>query len=273
MGEFNLSDLEKIESSEEVMDLLIEKGIIKEKKFLKQLYYEKELNLLQKELVRLQTYVEESNQRILLIFEGRDASGKGGLIKRMREIVNPKKNPIVALSKPTEKEQGQWYFQRYFLHLPNQGEMAYFDRSWYNRAVVEPVFNFVSKDKYELFLKQVKEVENLLVEDGIILFKFFLNISKKEQKKRLDDRSKEFIKQWKLGELDKQAQEKWDEYTHYIEKMWKKTGTKENPWIVIDTDDKKTARLNVIKYLLTHIPGFTPEGNWQVDEDVIQLKK
>lgn len=269
MSEFNLNDLEKIHKQEEIMNFLIDNGIIKEKKFLKQLAYEKELNELQLEMVRLQAFFTEKNKRILVIFEGRDAAGKGGTIKRMRQSISHKTAKVMALSKPTEREQGQWYFQRYMKHLPNAGEIAFFDRSWYNRAVVEPVFGFCTEKQHDLFIDEVNTVERRLINDGIILIKFFLDISKDEQKKRLDARRQDPLKQWKVGGLDEKAIEKWDDYSHYIKKMLDETATDDLPWIEIKTDDKKTARLQAMKYLLNNVPGFTPSKKLNIDKDVI----
>jgi len=271
MAEFDLNDLEKIGKSEEILDFLIDNGIIKEKKFKKQLAYEKELNKLQFELLRLQEYVITHKKRVLLIFEGRDAAGKGGTISRMIAKLNPKRYRVVALPKPTEEEQGQWYFQRYLKQLPNAGEMVFFDRSWYNRAVVEPVFGFCTEEQYHTFMKQVNELEHLLIDDGVLLVKFFLNISKTEQLERLEDRKKDPMKQWKVGDLDQQAQEKWEIYSAYIEKMLKKTSTKKSPWIEIDTDDKKTARLTAIQYLLSHVDGFKPSFPVKNEDEVIKV--
>jgi len=223
MAEVNLSDLEKINNKKEIIDFLVEHNVIKEDKFKEKLAYERELKDLQQELLELQLQLIKNNKRVLIIFEGRDAAGKGGTIARVTEYLNPKKYRVEALPKPTEKEQGQWYFQRYFEKLPNAGEIVFFDRSWYNRAVVEPVFDFCTKDQYDKFLKQVVEVEQLLQDDGIILIKIFLTITKEEQAKRLQKRKDNELKQWKLGALDEKAQELWDDYSAYIEKMFEKT--------------------------------------------------
>ncbi|MBV7441825.1 polyphosphate kinase 2 [Weeksellaceae bacterium TAE3-ERU29] len=272
MGEFNIKDLEQIRNTEEIMDMLIKKGVIKEKKFLKQLEYEKCLATLQKELINLQTFMLENGKRLLVIFEGRDAAGKGGAIKRLRMNLNPRNYRVVALTKPTDNEKGQWYFQRYIKHLPTAGEMVFFDRSWYNRAVVEPVFGFCTEEEHNHFMEQVPNLEKLLIDDGIILIKIFLEISKEEQKERLDDRAEDPLKKWKLGPLDKQAQEKWGDYTKYIEKMLKKTGTEKSPWVVVKTDDKKTARLEIIKYILKNIPDFETNLDLKIDKEVINIK-
>lgn len=247
MAEFDLNDLEKINSKQEVIDFLVEHDIIKEKKFKEQLAYEKELRELQEELLDLQLQVIKQNKRVLIIFEGRDAAGKGGTISRAIEYLNPKKYRVEALPKPTELEQGQWYFQRYFEKLPNKGEVVFFDRSWYNRAVVEPVFDFCTEEQYNKFMKQVVEVEKLLQDDGIIVIKIFLSISKEEQADRLQERKDDDLKQWKIGSLDEKAQELWDVYSDYIKKMLAETGTENSPWIEIVTDDKKEARIKALK--------------------------
>lgn len=273
MAEFDLNDLEKINKSEEILDFLVEKGVIKEKKFKEQLAYERELNKLQFELLRLQQYLYLNNKRLLVIFEGRDAAGKGGTISRMIEKLNPKKCRVVALPKPTEEEQSQWYFQRYIKQLPNKGEFVFFDRSWYNRAAVEPVFGFCTKEQYELFLQQVTAIEQLLSDDGIILIKFFLSISKEEQQKRLEERREDPMKQWKVGDLDEKAQEKWDDYSHYIERMLKKTSSKKVPWVEIATDDKKIARIETIKYLLAHIDGYLPSHTVENNGKTVKVHK
>lgn len=269
MAEFDLSDLEKIHEKQEIMDFLVENDIIKEKKFVEQLNYEKELNALQFDLVRLQSELIEKGKRALFIFEGRDAAGKGGTIKRIVANMNPKKVRVVALPKPTEKEKGQWYFQRYIEHLPAAGEIVFFDRSWYNRAVVEPVFGFCTEEQHELFMNEVNAVEQRLVNDGIIFMKFFLDISKEEQKDRLDERREDALKRWKVGDLDAQAQEKWDDHSVYIRKMLDETSTHELPWIEIRTDSKKTARLETIKYILANVPGFKAESPIQLDKEVV----
>lgn len=258
MAEFNLSDLEQISLSREIIDLLVEKGIIKEKKFLKQLAYEKELDLLQTEMLRLQEQLIQDKKRLLLIFEGRDAAGKGGAIARTISKMNPKNYRVTVLSKPTENEKKQWYFQRYIEHLPMKGEVVLFDRSWYNRAAVEPVFGFCTEAEYQSFMKQVLAFEQLLVDDGIVLMKFFLNISKKEQFKRLESRKKDPLKQYKLGVLDQQAQEKWNDYSFYIDKMLNSTHLPNVPWVEITTDDKNKARLEVMKYILRNFEDFEP---------------
>lgn len=273
MAEFDLSDLEQISKSREIIELLVRKGIIKEKKFLKQLAYEKDLDQLQYEMLRMQEFLIQNKKRLLVLFEGRDSAGKGGSISRLITKMNPKNYRVVALSKPTENEQKQWYFQRYIQHLPMKGEVALFDRSWYNRAVVEPVFGFCQQDEHESFMRQVVPFEHLLIEDGIILIKLFLNISKEEQAKRLDARRNDPMKQYKIGGLDEQAQAKWDDYTYYIDKMLQTTTTKTSPWVEIRTDDKKSARLEIMKYILKNVDGFIPEIDFETDPSIVRLIK
>lgn len=252
MAKFNLNDLEKIANKQEIIDFLVDHKIIKEQKFLDQLAYEKNLERLQKRLNRLQNKVITENKRVLVIFEGRDAAGKGGTISRIIQYLNPKKLRVVSLPKPTDEESTQWYFQRYIKELPNAGEIVFFDRSWYNRSVVEPVFGFCTEQQHTQFEEDVNKVEELLQRDGIQIIKIFLSISKEEQAKRLEDRKTDPLKQWKLGTLDKKAQELWDTYTHYIDKMLKNTN-KSVPWVVIKTDDKYAARLTTIAYVVNEL--------------------
>ncbi|MDM1298859.1 polyphosphate kinase 2 [Empedobacter falsenii] len=265
MAEFDLNDLEKINNKQEIIDFLVKHDIIKEKKFKEQLAYEKELKELQEKLLEIQSKVIQENKRVLIIFEGRDAAGKGGTISRITEFLNPKKYRVEALPKPTEIEQGQWYFQRYFKELPNAGEIVFFDRSWYNRAVVEPVFGFCTEEQYSKFMKQVVEVEQLLQDDGIILIKIFLSISKEEQEERLQERKDDELKQWKLGALDQKAQELWDIYTNYIDKMFQQTGTESSSWLEIETDDKKAARLLAMKSIIAKL------GNQTFENELVKI--
>lgn len=265
MAEFDLNDLEKINNKQEIIDFLVEHDIIKEKKFKEQLAYEKALKELQEKLLVIQSKVIQENKRVLIIFEGRDAAGKGGTISRITEFLNPKKYRVEALPKPTEIETGQWYFQRYFQKLPNAGEIVFFDRSWYNRAVVEPVFGFCTEEQHTKFMKQVVEVEQLLQDDGIILIKIFLSISKEEQAERLQERKNDELKQWKLGSLDQKAQDLWDTYTNYINKMFQETGTKKSSWIEIVTDDKKAARILTMKLIVTQLT------NQSFEDDLIKI--
>jgi len=215
------------------------------------LKYELELSKLQSELVNLQQWITNNNLRVAVLFEGRDAAGKGGSIKRFMEHLNPRSSRVVALSKPTDNEKGQWYFRRYIKELPNPGEIVFFDRSWYNRAVVEPVMGFCSKVQYDQFMVQVPEFEHMLYEDGVIIIKFWFSISKEVQNKRFNARLKNPLKQWKFSPVDKKGQELWDKYTYYKEQMFTKTHTTFSPWIIVKTNDKKTARLESMRYLLS----------------------
>lgn len=230
---------------------IADKNNIPISKILKNLSYEKELELLQTEFVNLQKWIAQKNKRVAVVFEGRDASGKGGSIKRFKEHLNPRTSRVVALNKPTEVEKGQWYFRRYIKVLPNPGEIVFFDRSWYNRAVVEPVMDFCTQKQYQKFMEQVPEFEHLLYEDNLKLIKFWFSISKDEQKKRFDSRLKNPLKQWKFSPVDVKGQELWDKYTHYKEQMFSKTHTNFSPWIIVKTNDKKQARLESMRYVLS----------------------
>jgi len=250
------------EFSSEEIDMLTSKGGLKKllekdhpsiKKVLKDLKYEEELEALQVELVKLQHWVKEQNKRVCIIFEGRDAAGKGGSIQRFTDNLPPRDIQIVALPKPTEIEQGQWYFQRYTQHLPNPGEIVFFDRSWYNRAVVEPVMGFCTEVQYKRFMRQVPEFEHMLYEDGIILIKFWFDITKEEQQERFADRRKSLLKQWKISPVDEKAQTLWNAYTEYKDKMMLGTHTSYSPWIIVEANSKKKARLESIRYVLAQI--------------------
>jgi polyphosphate kinase 2 len=208
---------------------------------------------LQTELVRLQQHIKETNQRVLVLFEGRDTAGKGGAIMRFIRFLNPRLFRVIALSKPTLGESGQWYFQRYIEHLPGPGEIVFFDRSWYNRAVVEPVMGFCTEKQHELFNQQVVQLEKMLINDGIHLFKFWFSIAAEEQEKRLKERVHNPLKQWKLSSVDVQAQSKWEEFTKYKEKMFKNTGTKLSPWIVVNGNIRETARKEAMRCLINKL--------------------
>lgn len=251
-ADFRISaeDLERVNTSRGLMMLLKSKGI-KLKEVLAELVYEEELELLQAELVKLQRWVQEKNKRLCIILEGRDAAGKGGTIRRFSEHLSPRSMRIVALPKPSEQELGQWYFQRYSMQLPNAGEIVFFDRSWYNRAVVEPVNGFCSKAEYQRFMQQVPEFEHMLYEDGIIIIKFWFSISKEEQAKRFASRSTNPLKQWKLSPVDDTAQGLWNEYTRYKEEMFSRTHTSFSPWIIVKANDKRQARLESIRHVLS----------------------
>ena len=220
-------------------------------KTLKKIKYELELRKLQSEFVNLQKWISQNKMRVAVLFEGRDASGKGGSIKRFKEHLNPRSSRVVALTKPTDAERGQWYFRRYVKELPNPGEIVFFDRSWYNRAVVEPVMDFCTKEEYKQYMVQVPEFEHLLYEDNLIIIKFWFSISKEEQKKRFDSRLRNPLKEWKFSPVDLKGQELWDRYTYYKEQMFSKTHTAFSPWIIVKTNDKKQARLESMRYVLS----------------------
>ncbi len=212
--------------------------------------YERDYDRLQIEMVKLQSWVRESGARVALVFEGRDAAGKGGTIRRMRDNLNQRAARVVALSKPTEKERGEWYFQRYIKHLPTAGEMVFYDRSWYNRGVVEPVFGFCTPGQREHFFQQVTPFEQMLVEDGIHLFKFWLNVGRAEQLRRMLSREHDPLKQWKLSKIDVQGLSKWDEYSAAIADTLARSHTAETPWTIIRSDDKRRARLAAMRHVL-----------------------
>ncbi len=220
-------------------------------KLLESLEYEKELKRLQAELVSLQQWVSVNNKRVCVIFEGRDAAGKGGSVRRFKEHLNPRSMRVVALNKPTDTEKGQWYFRRYIKEMPNPGEIVFFDRSWYNRAVVEPVMGFCSDAQYNKFMVQVPEFEHMLYEDGVIVIKFWFSISKEEQEKRFKSRQENPLKSWKFSPVDQKGQELWDKYTYYKDQMFSRTHTTFSPWIIIKTNNKKTARLESMRYVLS----------------------
>ena len=215
--------------------------------------YENELYDLQVELLKLQEWVKRTGQKVIVIFEGRDAAGKGGTIRRFTENLNPRGARVVALSKPTEAEQGQWYFQRYVAHLPNPGEIVFFDRSWYNRAVVEPVMGFCSQAQTNAFLSEVSDFERSLIRGGIHIVKFWLAISQEEQQRRFKARQENPLKYWKLSPVDIASMEKWDDYSIAIERMFHMSDTADTPWTVIRNEDKRRGRLNAIRVLLQSV--------------------
>ena len=212
--------------------------------------YDAEIEAMQLELVRLQADARDTGKRIVVVFEGRDAAGKGGTIKRFRENLNPRGARVVALSKPNDREAGEWYFQRYVDHLPTAGEIVLFDRSWYNRAVVEHVFGFCTPKQREHFFRQVPEFEDMLVDEGIVLHKLWLNVGRAEQLRRFLKREKDPLKQWKLSWIDVEGLKKWDAYTDAIAETFERSHTDHAPWTVIRSDDKKRARLAAIRTVL-----------------------
>ncbi len=235
------------------------------------LEYEKQLTKLQIELLKLQNYVKENGLKVLMIFEGRDAAGKGGTIKRITEHLNPRGARVVALEKPSDIEKTQWYFQRYTKHLPSAGEIVLFDRSWYNRAGVEPVMGFCTTEEHHEFLREVPEFEKMLVKSGIILMKFYFSVSKKEQLKRFKKREVDPLKQFKLSPVDKESQNLWDKYTVAKFSMLMASNTDLAPWCVIRSDDKKRARLNCIRYILSQVEysNRTKDDIFKIDEDIL----
>jgi len=216
--------------------------------------YERQKYRLQVELLKFQAWVRESGQKVIILFEGRDAAGKGGTIKRVMEHLNPRGARVVALEKPTDEERGQWYFQRYVRHLPTRGEIVLFDRSWYNRSGVERVMQFCTDQEYLEFMRQAPEFERNLVHSGIHLVKFWFSVSREEQRRRFKEREAHPLKQWKLSPIDKASLDKWDDYTRAKEAMFFHTDTADAPWTVIKSDCKKRARLNALRYLLHSFP-------------------
>mgnify|MGYP005990502921 FL=1 len=250
----NIALIERKINTKKGLLALLSKEPINPERAVRYVDYERKLEKLQVELIKLQTWAINNNEKIIVIFEGRDAAGKGGAIRRATERINPRHMRIVALDKPSEDEQTQWYFQRYIKQLPKAGEMVFFDRSWYNRAVVEPVNGFCTQKEYAVFMNQVNDFERMITESGIHLVKIYMSISKKEQEKRFADIKNNPLKQWKMTDVDEKAQELWDDYTTYKKAMFSKTNTKISPWKVIRANRKTEARINAINYILKQIP-------------------
>jgi polyphosphate kinase 2 len=229
-------------------------GVYPYKNLMSRRAYEKQKYRLQVELLKLQAWVKETGQRLVILFEGRDAAGKGGTIKRLMENLNPRGARVVALEKPSDVERGQWYFQRYIAHLPTAGEIVMFDRSWYNRAGVERVMGFCSDAEYDEFLREAPEFERHLVRSGVRVFKFWFSVSRDEQRRRFKERKAHPLKQWKLSPIDLASLDKWDAYTLAKEAMFVHTDTSDSPWTVVKSDCKKRARLNAMRYLLHRLP-------------------
>lgn len=251
-------DLKSLNSKKGIRQFLKERGNFA--KVLRYIKYENRLKALQEELIKLQHWTVKNNEKIVIIFEGRDAAGKGGAIRRITEHLNPREFKVVALPKPTDEEKGQWYFQRYINHLPKEGKIVFFDRSWYNRAVVEPVNGFCTQEEYQIFMNQVNEFERMIIESGIRLVKFYISISKEEQKKRFEEITSSPEKKWKFSAVDKRAIELWDDYTLYKKKMFDKTNTTKAPWIIIKANKKTKARIEVIEHILSRIP-YLPKNS------------
>lgn len=251
--ELSPKNLKKLNSKKGLLALLSKRPLNIERA-IRYVDYLKKLETLQIELIRLQTWAIDNNERIIIVFEGRDAAGKGGAIRRLTERINPRHMRIVALSKPSEDEQSQWYFQRYVEQFPKAGEIVFFDRSWYNRAVIEPVNGFCTQEEYKIFMNQVNDFERMILESGIHLVKIYMSISKKEQAKRFADIKSDPLKQWKMTKLDERAQDLWEEYTEYKKAMFEKTNTEISPWKIIRANRKTEARVNVINHILNSIP-------------------
>lgn len=217
-------------------------------------FYERELRALQEELVKLQEWIREKGLKVVVLFEGRDAAGKGGVIKRITQRLNPRVCRVVALGTPTEKEKTQWYFQRYAPHLPAAGEMVLLDRSWYNRAGVERVMGFCTDEEYQEFLRSCPQFERMLARSGIILIKYWFSVGDDEQERRFQDRIRDPTKRWKLSPMDLQSRSRWMEYSRAKDAMFASTDIKQAPWFVVEADDKRRARLNCIRHLLNVIP-------------------
>ncbi len=265
-------EIDRLQTKSDIFKVLEEKNGKRAEKLLDTLQYEEELETLQIELGKLQQWVKNNGKRLAIVLEGRDAAGKGGTIKRFTQYLNPREMRVVALPKPTDAERGQWYFRRYIKQLPNAGEIVFFDRSWYNRAVVEPVNGFCTPTQYKHYMTQVNQFENMLYDDGLVLVKFWLDITKEEQKERFDDRRANPLKQWKISPIDEKAQALWDEYTHYRDEMFKHTSTEHSPWIIIKTDSKKKARISAIKYVLNKMD-YTDKADINLEPDSEIVKK
>ncbi|MBT8259672.1 MAG: polyphosphate kinase 2 [Flavobacteriaceae bacterium] len=253
MGNISEKSLNKLNSKKGIKYFLNESNMTTHKA-VRIMNYESKLKKLQVELIKLQKWVEDNNEKVVVIFEGRDAAGKGGAIRRITQHINPREFRVVALPKPTAEEKGEWYFQRYIDKLPREGKIVFFDRSWYNRAVVEPVNGFCTEEEYKVFMNQVNDFERMIIESGIRLIKFYFSISKNEQAKRFADIKKSPVKKWKFSKVDQAALKLWDNYTEYKEKMFEKTNTEVAPWIIIKANRKSSARLEAIKHILDTIP-------------------
>ncbi|NIW24433.1 MAG: polyphosphate kinase 2 [Gammaproteobacteria bacterium] len=247
--EATAEELESIRSKAELLELLGNKRIDIDKA-LDELHYEQELERLQTELVQMHRSIQREGRRVAIIFEGRDAAGKSSTIRRFTQHLNPRTARVVALPKPTEVQRGQWFFQRYVEQLPGPGEIVFFDRSWYNRAVVEPVMGFCTNEQYEIFMRQVPEFEHMLFEDDLELIKIWFAISPQTQAERFAARRTNPLKQWKLSTLDGEAQNRWDRYTHYIDEMFRLTHKDYSPWLIVNADRRKPARLETIRHVL-----------------------
>lgn len=241
-------------NSKEGMHALLRNKKVNLAKSLEEAAYSVVLRKKQVALIKLQNWVIENDKKVVILFEGRDAAGKGGAIRRITEYINPRHFRIVALNIPTEDERKQWFFQRYINQLPKPGEIVFFDRSWYNRAVVEPVNNFCTEDEYQIFMSQVNDFEKMLIQSDTHLIKFYFSITKEEQAKRFREIKNDPLKRWKMTAVDEKAQALWDDYSRYKEKMFEVTNTAHAPWHIIDADQKSKARLNAVTHVLEKVP-------------------
>ncbi|MBI5012669.1 MAG: polyphosphate kinase 2 [Methylocystis sp.] len=246
-------DVRRLRADAEAVRKAFESGEFPYKTRLSEKVYLRHMELLQVELLKAQNWVKETGQRIVLLFEGRDAAGKGGTIKRFMEHLNPRGARVVALEKPSERERSQWYFQRYIQHLPAAGEIVFFDRSWYNRAGVERVMNFCTPNEYLDFMRQCPDLERMFVNSGVRLYKYWFSVTREEQQRRFRSRMNDPLKQWKLSPIDRASMDKWDDYTEAKEAMFFFSDTADAPWIVIKSDDKKRARLNCMQHFLSSL--------------------
>jgi len=246
-------DVRRLRADSEAIRKAFESGEFPYKTRLSEKVYLRHMALLQVELLKAQSWVKESGQRVVVLFEGRDAAGKGGTIKRFMEHLNPRGARVVALEKPSERERTQWYFQRYIQHLPMAGEIVFFDRSWYNRAGVERVMNFCTPNEYLDFMRQCPDLERMFISSGIRLYKYWFSVTREEQQRRFRSRMNDPLKQWKLTQIDRASMDKWDDYTEAKEAMFFFTDTADAPWIVIKSDDKKRARLNCMQHFLSSL--------------------
>ena len=244
----------EILNSKKGISALLQNETLNVDKAIRTMKYENRLAKLQEEIIKLLNWVVDNKKRVIVLFEGRDAAGKGGAIRRITENLNPRQHRVVALPKPDEVEKGQWYFQRYINQLPIEGEIVFFDRSWYNRAVVEPVNGFCTDEEYHIFMQQVNEFEKMLTTSGIYILKLYFSISKDEQEKRFEEIMHNPLKKWKYSAVDQKALELWDSYTEYKEKMFEKTNTEFAPWKVIKANRKSKARIEALEYILDNIP-------------------
>ena len=256
------TELAKMHHDPEAIRRAFETGAYPYKTKIKRAAYEKHKAELQVELLKVQKWVEDSGQKVVVLFEGRDAAGKGGTIKRFMEHLNPRAARVVALPKPGERQRTQWFFQRYIEHLPADGEMVFFDRSWYNRAGVERVMDFCKPNEYLEFMRQALDLERMLVRSGIRLFKYWFSVTREEQHRRFEARKADPLKQWKLSPVDQASIDKWDDYTEAKEAMFFNTDTADAPWVIVKSDDKKRARLNCMQHFLSSLP--YPDKNLHV---------